>query len=252
MGTTSDKVMVAYVHPTTVNASFHRAFLDMLVYDLSTDRHLADGGGWADYDSGPNVASARNTLVQHFLDDTTADWMLSIDTDIVFPPSIVHDLVASAHAVSATVMGGLYFGLGPDDGRGVPVGVFPQLFLFPTGVEDGLGSLLVPIPQPRGPEQVGATGAGMILIHRDALAAVREAKFSSAFPWFQETERGGRIVGEDIELCVRLAQVGHPVWVDTSVEVKHCKELYISSSIFGANAMAWIHNPDFLVDPEKG
>jgi hypothetical protein len=74
--------------------------------------------------------------------------------------------------------------------------------------------------------QVAGTGAACLLIHRSALEAVRAAAGDCWFdPITHPTAlRGGpRTFSEDLSFCVRLASVGIPVHVDTSVKTTHEK-----------------------------
>ena len=214
---TNDKIHIAWVHDVLMHSEFNRCMLDMIAWDISTNaaHHLVSPGGWAGCGSGPNLSGARNRVVANFLDNTAADWLLSVDTDMVFPPWMHHQLLMSASAVGATVMGALYWGIKDENN-----GVFPQMWLW-----DEDGRVGYPDPIPDTAVKVGATGAGFVLMHRTALEDVRSTGFNATFPWYQETDRNDRHVSEDIELCYRLAEAGHDVWVDPRLEVGHLKEI---------------------------
>ena len=56
-----------------------------------------------------------------------------------------------------------------------------------------------------------------------------EAKFSTAFPWYQETELSGVPLGEDLTFMLRAGRLGFPVYVDTNVQVGHVKPTMLSA-----------------------
>lgn len=230
----NDKIQVCYIHPTMVHAQFMQAFMEMLVWDISNPlgRLLTGKGGWAQVTSGPNVSLARNKLVENFLEKTEADWFLSIDTDMVFPPFAHRLLINAAKKTGAKVMGALYWGIEQTPAtNGMPGNrLFPQAFMWPDGIESGLTHKLSPLPNE--PVKVDGTGAGFLLIHREALQAVREAGFSKGFPWFQEEEFGGEVFSEDLVLCDRLAKVGYDIWIDPTLEVAHLKSTPLHTEFF--------------------
>ncbi len=216
----SDSVMIGYIHPSTVHVDFMHSLLRTIFYDMGHERHLNNPGGWVNQHSGPNVAGARNQLTTMFLGGK-ADWLLMLDTDIAFPASMVQLMVDQAHVLDATVLSGLYWGARQrPDGPGLMT--FPVAYAADPDNETKL-SALGEIPD--APVVVAGAGAGCLLVHRSALEAVRDAKFSEAFPFFQETEYDGEPMSEDLEFCLRLARVGHKTWFTPSIEVGHMKDL---------------------------
>jgi hypothetical protein len=78
---------------------------------------------------------------------------------------------------------------------------------------------------------VAATGAAFLLIHRSALEAIRTRAYNKTFTWFQETEMGGRPVGEDITFCLRALESGFKTFVHTGVEVGHHKSHLLTADL---------------------
>jgi hypothetical protein len=176
--------------------------------------------------SGVNVSHGRNEVVRRFL-ASDCDWLLMLDTDMVFTPDIPQRLLAAADPESAPIVGALCFGV--DDG--VP---FPTLYDF-TQDEDGLAV----VRYMRFPEdelfRVGATGAACLLIHRAALEAIAAQEFDAVWPWFQETAIDGQRFGEDMTFCVRAAACGIPVHVHTGISIGHQKPHVVTLSDFTAS-----------------
>lgn len=217
------KVVVGYCAGPEVTRPFHRSFVDLIFYDEIGQRRLRDGGGVLDWESGVNVASARNAICEKFLKESRAEWLWMLDTDMVFRPDTLERLLEHADADKSPIVGALCFGV--DKGQ-----YFPTLYDL-TGTEDDVQFVRYDAWAPDSMMQVFATGAACLLIHRAALEAVRDFQpphrstpgFSDAFPWFQETDFNGRVMGEDITFCLRAGTAGLPVHVNTAVQVGHVK-----------------------------
>lgn len=218
------KVVVGYCAGPDVAREFHRSLVDLLFFDEVTSRRLRGGGGVLDWESGVNVASARNAICEKFLAKSTAEWLWMIDTDMVFRPDTLERLLLEADPEKAPIVGGLCFGV--DKGQ-----YFPTLYDL-TGTQDDITFVRYNEWTPDAMMQVFATGAACLLIHRTALERIRDfrhpdrpqqAGFSKAFPWFQETDFNGRVMGEDITFCLRAGTAGIPVHVNTAVQLGHMK-----------------------------
>lgn len=203
-------VAAAFVHPGTVSTSF--------VLSL---RATPGVGEWLEQRSGPNVARARNLLVERFL-ATDHTWLWMVDTDMTWQP----DALAGLLADDQPVVGGLCFGIG--EGRPIPT-IFDTITLAGEDVIVRVESY----PRDR-LVSCAATGAAFLLIHRRVLEAVRDRQFSAAFPWFQETERDGFPVGEDVTFCLRAGECGYQVHVDTRIKVGHTKTVTVTEATFDA------------------
>lgn len=180
------------------------------------------------------IPEARNQVASLFL-DSDREWLFFIDTDMGFDPDAVDRLIASADEHRRPVMGGLCFAnrrLGPAAFHAERFGSVPTLYNY-VQLDTEVG--FAPIQDyPRDEVvEVAGTGAACLLIHRRALSKVRQ-KFGPV--WFEPIshpegltdkatgEKSKRTFSEDLSFCVRLAAVGVPVFVDTSVKTCHEKQ----------------------------
>lgn len=214
----TEKVVAAYLHPIEVSAAFMESFVHMLVYDAANDRRILEGGGFLALQAGSNLSGPRNKVVEQFLGYGQADWLVMIDSDMVFSPDLVDRLLEHADPDKAPIVGALCF-VFDEDGKVKPTlyGLMeddeqpdPQVIRYETWPPDTM-------------MQVAATGTGCVLIHKSALQRIAERKFNSAFPWFQETSINGKPCGEDITFCFRAIQCDIPVHVNTAVKIGHVK-----------------------------
>jgi hypothetical protein len=221
------KVAVGYVHPVEVSAYFHDSLIKQFVADFNGPRVILDGGARLPKYSSANVSNARNAIVRTFLDACSAEWLWMVDTDMQWEPEDLYTLLHFASLEKAPVVGGLCFGVEDD-------------FLFPTlyswqQVEDGPPQTVRYIEYPENAMfQVGATGAAFLLIHRQVLMDVEARGFNKTYPWFQETEIGGKGAGEDVTFCARAQLAGHSVWVHTGVEIGHHKSTLLTAAKYRA------------------
>lgn len=215
-----DRFVVAYVHPGQTSAYFTHSLTGMVVRE-TLRRTLSNViQEW----SSANISDSRNELVRRFLDQRDANWLLFIDADMAFAAESFEALRAAAHPADRPIVGGLCFG--SSNGR-----LFPTIYQF-VQTEDGITTMRrddVPVDTML---PVGATGAAFLLIHRSALEAMRAREFNVTFPWFQETELGGRPAGEDITFCIRAGICGLPIFVHTGVRVGHHKSTLLTLEEF--------------------
>lgn len=219
------KVVLSYCSGRSWDAPFGESLIDLIFYDEVTGRRLRNGGGILGYGSGVNVAAARNSIVAKYLAQSTADWLWMLDTDMIFQPDTLEKLLEHADPDRAPIVGGLCFGI--DNGR-----MFPTLYDL-TGTEDDIQFVRYDQWKPDAMMQVFATGAACLLVHRSVFEAIRDYEhpdrpgsrgFGRAFPWFQEVDFNGRVMGEDITFCLRAGKTGAPVHVNTAVHIGHVKQ----------------------------
>ena len=215
-------VCVAFIHPGETSAFFTTSMLAMMLYDGHTERHIT---GLVNEWSSANVSAARNKLTALFCDEKPdADWLMFIDADMGFEHDALERLMRVADPDTAPVVGGLCFGAQADR-------LFPTIYQV-VRVESGLRVNRTHEYERDAVVQVAATGSAFLLIHRRVIEAVREARVSKAFPWFQETELDGDPVGEDITFCLRAGMLGFPIFVDTRVKVGHHKSWLLTEEVF--------------------
>jgi len=231
----ADGVVVAWVRPSEVHGLFMENMLNLAYYDRAHHDRMGPGrGGFTSQQSSANISSARNTLCMEFLTNHSAPWLLMLDTDMTFQPDLVEALLEHADEDKAPIVGGLCFSM-DNDGK-----LFPTLYDV-MGTTESPEFVRYHEWQPESMMQVFATGAACLLIHRNALRAVRDHRdvdrpgqigFSQAFPWFQETDFYGRAMGEDITFCLRAGRAGLPVFVNTAVKLGHIKQFELNFEHF--------------------
>jgi len=206
------RAVIGFVHPGEVRAEFCTSLIATAMQgNTRIDQVIA-------YESGPNISTARNLVAAEFLDNQRAPWLLMCDTDMVFAPTALDRLIAAAHPVERPIVGALCYS--PMAGE-----LYPTMYEM---VEKGPGRIGFVRPTTVPDDQLvklSATGTGFLLVHRSALAKVRETSGDASAPWFRETAVGEpmALMGEDLTFCLRAGLAGIPVHVHTGVQVGHMK-----------------------------
>jgi hypothetical protein len=224
-------------------AAFGLSWTDMMLHDQAGTGAIIGGGGSNQYirkQAGTmGVAAARNEISKYFLAQH-AEWLFMVDSDMGFAADTVDRMVESAWANNVQVLGALCFAqkIDPD----IPTGKFyamryriqPTLYRYVEVNGTGERGFQAMNKYKRDAyQQVAATGAACILIHRDALMAIGPEPF---MPITDPTGGGNgtpRTFSEDLSFCIRANAAGVSIGVDTSIKTTHFKGgVYLDEDTF--------------------
>lgn len=220
-------VTVGFLHPGHYAACFAESLLDLLFFDASQPEPRIVSHGWgklAKKCGAAGIASGRNFLARTTLDEADAEWLFMVDSDMGFAPDTLERLIAAADPVERPVVGALCFAA-KTDGRSSFYGVryrpTPTIYDFHED-DDKVGFIPRLAYQRDVLLECSGTGGACILIHRNALEAIR-ARFGDV--WFTPIThpKGPTEFSEDLSFCVRLAACNIPLFIDTSVKTTHDK-----------------------------
>ncbi len=230
----SEKVVVGFMSPGDVKSDYMLSLIFLMMFDFANHQRIVQGGGIIPIDAGCNLSGPRNEMVKKFLAHKGADWLLTLDADMVFQPDLLEALLEHADPDKAPIVGGLCFGF-DEHGK-----IQPTLFGF-VGEEDSPQVVRYHEWPPESMMQVAATGGAALLIHRSVFEKMRDFEhptrggrrvFNDAFPWFQELEHDGHPVSEDIGFCWRAGLLGIPVYVNTAVQLGHIKKRVLTMDAY--------------------
>lgn len=158
----------------------------------------------------------RNKVVSQFLDTSDSEWLVTIDTDMVWARSQLTSLIESADPTERPVVSGIYF-VNDKPPRPCMVrrdqhGVLRTISTW----EDGE---LV---------EVDGIGGGFMAIHYTILEEIErvfEDRDDRAGPWYRQSAVGAsrQMLEPDHAFVQRVQQLGHKVYVDTDIFVGHIK-----------------------------
>lgn len=224
-----DLVAVGFLHPGHYAACFAESMSTLLFHDATgNQRIVSHPHGQMGKECGSNgIVAGRNQLARVVVDESEAEWLFMIDSDMGFAPDTVEQLIASADPVERPVVGALAFAHkadGRSDFYGIRYRACPTVYDGMMETPDGHMGFHAVLDYPRNQIMaVAATGAACILIHRNALVAVRD-KFGGDV-WFDPFThpKGPTTFSEDLSFSIRCAIANVPLHVDTSVKTTHDK-----------------------------
>jgi len=213
-----DKVAIGMVNDGSINAN--------LVIDLiQISRKRSDR-----FDSFVQVSNiglltrSRNLLVKNFLDQTSASWLLMIDSDERLELETFDKLVNAAHDKDRPVVSALVFAAFFDDDNHLR----PIPTIYRDLPESGLQAMDdYPIDEVI---KVDAAGTGCLLIHRSVLLELQSKATENQGPdwaWFVDGAIAGRWFGEDLLFSKRLGSLGIPIHAHTGAICAHNKTFWL-------------------------
>ena len=226
-----DTVIPGFVDGQTWAACFGLSWTDLMMYDQAiSGRIIRPGGQYLRKVAGTmGVAAGRNEIARAFLaSDTT--WLWMVDTDMGFAPDTVDRMVKSALANRVKVLGALCFAQkqDPDLSQGDLYAnryrIQPTLYAYTqvAGTDERGFKSITRYARDQF-QEVGATGAACVLIHRKVLEMVGPDPFDP----IKVAGAGGngtdRTFSEDLSFCIRVAAAEFAIGVDTSIKTTHHK-----------------------------
>jgi len=213
-----DHVVFGYCHGQHTAAEFTASLLALA---MEGGTPLAGVIAW---ESGPNIATARNQIVHKFLTTSDAAWLVMADTDMVFAADAADRLIGAADPAARPVVGA--FCLQRDKDGGAP---YPTMFEFGQDAGGRVGFSRLREWPDDALVRVDGTGTGFLLMHRDALETVAKSVGDAAAPWFRESPTSAplALLAEDLTFCLRCRLAGVPVHVHTGVKVGHVKPVML-------------------------
>lgn len=171
--------------------------------------------------SGPYLDAERNQVVEGFHNNTEAEVLVFVDSDITYTWEQLTTLADSC-TPEHPVVGGVY--INPFRHNGIQPVVFSLNDTkdnFTPMTWDQI--LAADNPDDIGPlRNVGAIGTGFMAIHRSLIDQMIDT-WGYPMPWFIENIINGTHMGEDLCFCLRAADMGYPILCHTGVVLPHTK-----------------------------
>lgn len=194
-------IYLGFCHPGIV----YTGFMESVLGCLGEFKLIVNGA-----EGGPLISRARNMLLERFL-KTDAQFLLMVDTDIVFTASDVRLLLQAGKPI----VGALYYGILGHN----PNSTFPVALTKRDGVLQSLDKT------PKSLCRVDAVGMGLTLIRRDVVEALDP--HSGLNRPFAEMIYNGRHHGEDAVFCLEAMKAGFETWLEPKARVGHIKSIVL-------------------------
>lgn len=149
-----------------------------------------------------DIFEARNKMVDEFL-KTDADYLMMVDTDMVFEPQDLRNLLEHDAPVVS----------------GACINSFNHLDAYvdtPNGPQQIRAN---PLPQTAG--EVDFVGAGFSLVKREVFEKIGDN-------WFDHVTVGGRRLSEDYSFCTKVKDAGYVILLEPASRIGHVKVVTIT------------------------
>jgi len=229
-----DKVVIGWIDGGTVHTGFAAHLAQILL-------HRGDRIDSVVASSSPYLSHNRNMMVQNFL-ATSAEWLLSLDSDICVDLDSFDALLELADKKTHPIVGGKYF-LPLNNGQNVVVSATtwdranPGKYIFIPTYE-------APTPV----ENLHAIGLGYGLIHRSIFESVAKRYPDNPWPWFQDEYRADldNWVSDDMHFFDKVHKLGDiNVTLCTAANSIHLKTAQVTESAFLRVTTPHSHHGDF-------
>lgn len=164
---------------------------------------------------GSLIYTSRNELAKKAV-QMDADFVFWLDSDMLFDPNTLTDMLQTMQEKDIDVLTGLYFRRVPPFS---PV-LFDRLDIDETGACQW--SDFQELPEEL--FKVGGCGFGCVLLRTDVLMSVM-SKFGNMFAPIGN-------VGEDVSFCWRARQCGYDIWCDPRVTLGHVGHTIITEEFW--------------------
>jgi GT2 family glycosyltransferase len=173
------------------------------------------------------ISRLRNQVVATFLEMTTDDWLLQIDTDQTITIDAFKKLIKAADKDERPIISGVVHA-GWESGQIYPEPV-PCIFKMGT---DGEGLYAVHDYPEDSVIEIDAAGTGCILVHRRIWEEMRDKADKDhevdKWCWYRDMPLNGHWVGEDIFWSIRIKALGHKMYAHTGAQLKHQRRYWMS------------------------
>lgn len=233
------KVVIGYPCGGSVTVAFHASLMKLLYHEMRKpeERRLiweAREGNLArvgfNHCMGLYVADNRNTIARHFLDNSDAEWLLQIDTDIEFPVDLIEVMVGIAIRERIKCLA-----------ASVPLGAFETCAFLRT--ENPVIWKCAPLDRPV--IEVDGAATAIMLVHRTVFETIASRHGRSWFNHDYLPNNAGEdpppakfefaSMGEDIMFCIRVRESGFGVHVAYVPGLRHHKTRALSHDFELAN-----------------
>jgi hypothetical protein len=218
-----EKVYIAWCDNGMTDGYFVEGLVNTLIKSQSNGGIQFAGFARA---QGIQIAKQRQGIMEAWK-ESTVDWMLWVDSDVVLTPQIVNDLWAVADKNTAPVISGVYFTFWRPEGTSVPTPV-PTIFNVSP---EGVSTPVHPLPENQLIE-VDYIGMGLVLIHRSIFKKL-DPLFGGLY--FNESmQPGGIFMSEDGSFCAKLRAAKIPILVHTGIIAQHMKRFAVDQHYYNA------------------
>lgn len=208
----TEKVTIGVTSPGYVVTDFMTSILDVARSQRQVGQFISLQGSGV-------ISRLRNQIVSTYLDKTTDDWLLQIDTDQRFTVKDFKKLLDAADKDKRPIVSGVVHG-GWDVGE-------PYLEPVPCIFKQGESGALYAVHDYPADSiiEIDACGTGAVIVHRSVWEKLREeadqVHQGKMWGFYQDMPLHHEWIGEDLLWSLRVRSLGFKLYAHTGVQMEH-------------------------------
>lgn len=167
----------------------------------------------------------RNKLIEEFLIKTESEWLLMIDSDVVFYAEDIDEVLSVARHEDVKIVSGVIYLKRCELDE-----LIPEPGVMKINNEGNLKTIW-DIPQDQHFEIDGGS-LGFTLVHRSVLINMKKSRPELTLPWFYQKEEDNIWLGEDISFFRRAAEDGYKIFATSRVFLGHVKKIELNKKTY--------------------
>jgi hypothetical protein len=220
----NNKVVIGWIDSGVVTSGF-AAYISQILLHRSD---IIDGVIAA---SGPYLSANRNTMARKFLEETDADWLLSLDSDLLVDIQSFDNLVNALDVTKYQVLSGKYYI--PMENK---IELAAMVFDKTRDFEGGTTWVDTESPEFNKPiiDNLASVGGGYMFIHRKVLETILKDA-AGPMPWFQDYWQDfpySSWITDDIHFFKQVKKHNFNVALCTSATSTHLKTSKIDDDVY--------------------
>lgn len=190
--------------------------------------------------TGSQIGRNRQKVIEQWNKTKSSEWLLFIDSDIVFTPDDVAKILHFADRKKRPLISGIYFIYYVKE-TSLPE-PRPCVFILE---ENPINLKKIPKMPVDSLVKIDAAGLGFCLIHRSVISKLIKTSPEESF-FYEHGNRDGYFLGEDVTFFVKAKRAGIQAYAHTGIVLKHIKPFCFDV----AYNNLWKKNESFIVNEE--
>jgi hypothetical protein len=176
---------------------------------------------------GNQIARQRQVLFDKWANETDADWILWIDSDIRFNLEHVQKIINSCDKDERPIVSGVYF-ISKSPEKTI---MQPMPCIFYSTEKENVLNFVHPLPKDNLIE-IDSCGMGFVIMHRQIIDKLKLISPNESFFAEKNATNDNDFVGEDIAFFNKINKAKIPVYADTSILLDHMKKFSLDINYY--------------------